>query len=155
MGAVKFYHVTQGTLEAAALALITRALDQGWRVMLRSPDRPRLERLDEALWLDPEDSFLPHGLEGGPQDADQPLLLGQGAAANGAQAVLLFPGMAVDPAEARGLERLWVMFGEDEAQKAAARTEWRGVVAAGLVAEYWSDAGGRWALQSASGAAGG
>ncbi len=153
MGAVKFYHVTRGTLEETAMALINRALGhERWRVMLRSPDRPRLERLDERLWLDPEDGFLPHGLEGGPQDADQPFLLGQGPAVNGAQAVLLFPGIRVDPAEAPGLERLWVLFEEDEAQKAAARTDWRAVVAAGLVAEYWSDEAGRWMLKTSSGA---
>ncbi len=153
MGAVKFYHIQTGTLEDAARQLITRALAQGWPVMLRGADRARLEDLDERFWLFPEDGFLPHGLEGGPQDADQPLLLGQGAAVNGARAVMLLSGVAVDPAEARAMERIWLLFeAGDAAQVTAARAEWRAVTAAGLVAEYWSDETGKWQMKAQSGA---
>lgn len=152
MGAVKFYHIQHGTLDEAAQALIARALQQGWRVMLRGPDRAVLQRLDERLWLLPEDSFLPHGLEGGPQDADQPLLLGQGAAVNGAQAVMLLAGMPVDPAEAQAMDRIWLLFeAADPAQVQIARAEWKAVTAAGLQAEYWSDAAGKWELKARAG----
>ena len=156
MGAVKFYHLTGRSLAEAARPILTQALSQGWRVMLRGPDRAVLERLDEQLWLEPKDSFLPHGLEGGPHDAVQPVLLGTGGAVNGARAVMLLAGSPVDPAEAQAMERVWLLFEEaDERQKQAARAEWKAVVAAGLVAEYWSDESGRWQMNTSSGGAAG
>ncbi len=146
-----FYHIGNLTLEETAISLAGRALARDWRVMLRGPDRAALERLDERLWLYPDDGFLPHGLEGGPYDADQPLLLGQGAAVNGARALMLLAGVSVDPEEARRMERVWLLFeAADAAQVAAARAEWRAVTAAGLAAEYWSDEGGRWARKAQS-----
>lgn len=153
MGAVYFYQLSHGSVEDTLRTLIGRSLDQGWRVMLRSPDRAALERLDERLWLEPEDGFLPHGMEGGPQDAAQPVLLGQGPVANAAQAVLLFGGARVDLAEAAITERTCLLFEEDDqALVQAARAEWKSVAAAGLVAAYWSDVSGRWEKKAESGA---
>ena len=154
MGVVNFYHLTRFSLDEVVVMLCSRALETGWRVMVRSPDRAALERLDERLWLTPEDGFLPHGLEGGPQDADQPVLLGQGPATNGAQALLLLGALPVDPAEAAALERVWLLFEDaDQAQVVAARGQWKAVTAAGLAAQYWADASGRWEKKAETGAA--
>ena len=148
MGAVNFYHLTRHGMDEVIDMLVPRALAQGWRVMIRSPDRAALERQDSRLWLEPEDGFLPHGLEGGPQDAEQPLLLGAGPAVNGAQAVLLLGPQPVDPAEVARLERLWLIFDEDQIQPA--RAQWKAVTTAGLAAQYWSDASGRWEMKAES-----
>lgn len=154
MGVVNFYHLSRHGVEETLRQLVQRALGQGWRVMVRSQDRAALERLDERLWLEPEDGFLPHGLEGGPQDADQPVLLGQGAAVNGAAAVVLLGG-PVDIAEAQAMQRVWLLFEEaDPAQVQAARGEWKAVTAAGLAAAYWADASGRWEKKAESGGSG-
>lgn len=151
MGVVNFYHLTRFTVDEVVTMLCGRALAQGWRVMIRGADRSALERLDDRLWLAPEDGFLPHGLEGGPQDADQPVLLGQGAVVNGARAVLLLGTQAVDPAEAAAMERVWLLFEDaDPAQVAAARGQWKAVTAAGLPAQYWADASGRWEKKAES-----
>ncbi|MCB5410094.1 DNA polymerase III subunit chi [Pseudogemmobacter faecipullorum] len=151
MGAVKFYHLQQNSLGDVARTLLGQALSQGWNVMLRGASRQRLERLDLALWQGPEDSFLPHGLEGGPHDADQPVLLGTGAAVNGARAVMLLAGSPVDPGEAGRMERIWLLFEDgDEDQMQIARAEWRAVTKAGLAAEYWSDETGRWVKKAES-----
>lgn len=151
MGAVKFYHLTNSSLEDAALMLLQGAFKQGWRVMLRGPQRAGLERLDQRLWTHPKGSFLPHGLEGGPHDAEQPLLLGQGPAVNGAKAMMLLAGCPVLPDEAQSMERVWLLFEDaNEAQKQAARAEWKAVSAAGLDAEYWADASGRWEKKAES-----
>ena len=156
MGAVLFYHLTQFSADAVVDMLVPKALDHGWRVMIRSPDVQTLKRLDDRLWLQSDDSFLPHGLQGGTQDADQPVLLGAGAPSNGAQAVLLLGAQAVDPAEAGGLERTWLVFdGGDEAQLAEARRQWKAVTAAGLAAQYWNDASGRWEKKAETAATGG
>lgn len=154
MGAVKFYHLTNHALDQAALMLIKGALKQGWRVMIRGSDRRALEALDERLWTAEPEGFLPHGLAGGDHDADQPVLLGEGAAVNGAKALLLLAGCKVDPEEAAGLERVWLMFEDKDAgQVQAARGEWKAVLASGLQAEYWADASGRWEMKAQAGGA--
>ncbi|MES2664797.1 MAG: DNA polymerase III subunit chi [Pseudomonadota bacterium] len=140
-----FYQLTRSSAQDTLTTILTRAVGQGWRVMIRSPDRARLERLDAALWLGPEDGFLPHGLQGGAQDADQPVLLGQGAASNGARGVMLLDGAETDLAEAQAMDRVWVIFdGADGAQLTQARAQWKRLTEAGLAAQYWSEDSGRW-----------
>jgi DNA polymerase III chi subunit, HolC len=87
MGVVMFYHLTRSSTADTVQSLVSRALAQGWRVMIRGTDHAALDRLDARLWLGPDDDFVPHGLQGGPLDADQPVLIGQGGVANGAQAL--------------------------------------------------------------------
>ncbi len=149
MALVLFYHLMRGTVEETAATLLPRALAQGWRVMLRGTDNARLDRLDAALWLGPEEGFLPHGREGGPQDSDQPVLLGTGAPVNGAHALMLVDGAVATLEEAGGMERVWLLFeGADEGALAAARDEWRRLTGAGIHAQYWSDEGGRWQMKT-------
>jgi DNA polymerase-3 subunit chi len=149
MGQVLFYHLLQAGLEETLRALLSRALEKGWRVMLRGTDPALLSALDEALWLHPDDGFLPHGLEGGPHDGAQPVLIGRGAAANGAQALLLVDGATASESELRAAERVWLLFdGSDADAVQAARGEWRRLAAAGLATQYWSDEGGRWQMKT-------
>lgn len=145
MAVALFYHLTRSTREETVTLLLNRALSAGWRVMLRGTDRAALERLDLALWVTPEDGFLPHGMEGGPQDADQPVLLGQGPIANGASALMLLDGAEVSVAEAEPLQRVWIVFdGLDGAAVARARGQWKALTAGGVAAQYWSEEGGKW-----------
>lgn len=140
-----FYHLTRSTEEDLIRLLITRAMAQGWRVMLRGTDDAALRRIDARLWTEGEASFLPHGMEGGAHDADQPVLIGRGAAANAAQGVILTGGALSDAAEAKGLARLWVLFdGADEAAVSGARALWRQLTDDGTDAEYWSEDSGKW-----------
>jgi DNA polymerase III subunit chi len=140
-----FYHLTRSTQDDLIHTLLTRALAQGWRVMVRGRDDAALARLDTRLWTVPEDGFLPHGLAGGPHDADQPVLLGQGDAVNAAQGVILIDGAVATPTEANALSRLWVVFdGADDAAVTQARALWRALTEAGVAAEYWSEDSGKW-----------
>jgi DNA polymerase-3 subunit chi len=153
MGVVMFYHLTRSTVGETAANLLTRALGAGWRVMVRGTDRAALEQLDEALWLSSDESFLPHGLEGGPHDADQPVLLGTGAIANAASCLMLVDGADVAADEARPLERVWLLFdGNDTEATARARGHWKALTAEGLAAQYWSEESGRWEKKAESAA---
>lgn len=147
-----FYHLTRSPPEATLAQLLPRALAQGWRVMVRGNDVQALDRLDGQLWLaGGEESFLPHGREGGPKDADQPVLLGQGALVNGARVLALVDGAGADDAEIATMERVWVLFdGADEARKAAARQQWKAMTEAGHAAQYWSEDGGKWEKKAES-----
>ena len=140
-----FYHLTRSTPQETMATILPRALSAGWKVMLRGTDVEALKALDAALWLHPDDSFLPHGLAGGAQDADQPILLGQGAIGNAAQGLMLIDGAETTADEAAPLQRVWVLFdGADEAALAGARRLWTNLTTAGLAAQYWSEDSGRW-----------
>lgn len=140
-----FYHLTRSTPQETMATILPRALSAGWKVMLRGTDLEALKALDAALWLHPDDSFLPHGLAGGAQDADQPILLGQGAIGNAAEGLMLVDGAETTPSEAAPLQRVWVLFdGADEAALAGARRLWTTLTSAGLAAQYWSEESGRW-----------
>jgi DNA polymerase III subunit chi len=147
-----FYHLTAEPAEALLPVLIGKALEAGLRVAVRAPDPARIEALDLALWRG--DGFLPHGVMGGPHDADQPALLVAGTVPAGAlpnrpDCLIALDGAPIDPAEAAGLDRALVVFdGGDPAQLATARGQWRALTAAGIAAEYWNRDGGRWACKA-------
>jgi DNA polymerase III subunit chi len=148
MGVVMFYHLTQSGADDTLLTLIGRARARDWRVMVRGRDAAHLARLDEMLWLQPADGFLAHGVAGGPMDADQPVLLGQGPVTNGARVLALIDGALLSVDEVAGLERVWVLF--DDADKTAvdaARGLWRQVTDAGHPAQYWTENSGIWQMK--------
>lgn len=140
-----FYHLTRSTPAETMTLLLPRAMAAGWNVMLRGTDEAALAALDMALWTQSDDGFLPHGLAGGPHDADQPILLGQGAIGNAAQGLMLIDGAETTPEEAAPLQRVWVLFdGADEVALNGARKLWTTLTSAGLAAQYWSEESGRW-----------
>lgn len=140
-----FYHVTQSSVDAVAVSLLNRALDQGWRIELRGPSRDRIEWYDQRLWLGSDDEFLPHGMIGGPHDALQPVLLSDRPAGAGFQAVMTVEGADVAPAEVSAHERVWILFdGRDQMAIERAREQWRTLTGAGIPAQYWSEETGRW-----------
>jgi DNA polymerase-3 subunit chi len=150
MGEAWFYHLTDSPLEATLPALLDRALSAGWRVAVRGTDPQRLRWLDEALWQ--REGFLPHGIAGGPYDADQPVLLTLARERpNGAACVMAVDGAEIDPAEAGAVSRAMLLFdGNDPAAVDAARTQWRRLTGAGVKAQYWAEAEGRWTKKAES-----
>ena len=154
MGTVMFFHLIQSAPADTLAINAPRAVGQGWRVMVRGTDPAALDQLDAALWLKGgDDSFLPHGIEGGPHDADQPVLLGLGGPANGAKVLALVDGAEATDAEIAAMERVWVLFdGNDDARLQAARAQWKTMTGAGHAAQYWSDESGRWEKKAESAA---
>lgn len=165
MASALFYHLTRSPAEALLPALIDKSQAAGWRIELRGVSPDRMQRLDELLWQG--DGFLAHGLAGGPHDARQPVLLtvGPGAAhagspdtgspdtarrpaeraANDPACLIALDGAEVVAGECALLDRVCILFdGNDPAAVDHARSQWRALTAAGLTAEYWSEAGGRW-----------
>ena len=154
MGAAYFYHLTGRRLEDVLPTLLERALAQGWRVAVRGGDAERLAALDEALWVRPADGFLPHGIEGGGREAEQPVLLttAPGAAANAPDCTFAVHGAGVDAREVAASARCGVVFdGTDDGELAAARALWKALAASGASAQYWAEADGRWEKRAESG----
>ena len=152
MGAAFFYHLTRDPVEVTLPMLLTRARGAGWRVVVRGTDPARIDWLDQKLWMG--EGFLPHGMAGGPHDADQPVLLTCASETpNGAACLMAVDGAEVSPDEAGAMERVCILFdGNDPAAVDAARGQWRDLTGAGIPAQYWSQAGGRWEKKAESGA---
>lgn len=147
MGKALFYHLTRAPVEVTLTTLAGKAMQQGWNVLVRGRDKDRIDWLDQKLWLTGGDeSFLPHGVSGGPQDADQPVLLTTGAEnANAASYIVSVDGADITASEVQSAERGVILFdGHDEAAVAHARTQWKTLTDAGCAAEYWSEETGRW-----------
>ena len=153
MGEAYFYHLTRRGLPETLTMLLERALDRGWRVAVRGRDAAALEALDQALWLGPEDRFLPHGLAGGAHDALQPVLLTTARdAANAPDCLMSVHGAEVSAAEVGALARVCVLFdGADAAAVGAARGQWKALKDAGAKAQYWSEEEGSWQMKAQTG----
>ena len=153
MGAAYFYHLTRAPLEVTLPVLLGKARQAGWRVVVRGADRGRLEWLDEKLWLGPDETFLPHGLAGGPHDGDQPVLLTTGSdAANAPDCLMTVDGAEVSADEVQSLERVCILFdGNDASAVQQARGQWKSLTEQGCAAQYWSQDSGRWEKKAESG----
>ncbi|WP_411889754.1 DNA polymerase III subunit chi [Yoonia sp. SDW83-1] len=144
MGAAYFYHLTDSPLEATLPMLISKARGAGWRVLVRGSDPALLKRLDDVLWQGPDDGFLPHGMAGGPHDADQPVLLGD-VPSDGFACVMSVGGADVSADEVTAVERVCILFdGHDGTALEHARGQWKALTDAGCAAQYWAQDGGRW-----------
>jgi len=146
MGAAYFYHLTTQPLERVLPMLLGKARSAGWRVEVRGRDADRMAALDAALWAGPEEGFLPHGLAGGPHDADQPILLTTGGgAANAPACIMSVDGAYVAAAEVQAMERVCVIFdGHVGDAVQVARDQWKALTQAGCAAQYWAQDSGQW-----------
>lgn len=134
---VWFYHLERSSLDQVLSDLLEKTLARGWRAMVRARDPLLLTSLDERLWTQRADSFLPHGVADGPDADRQPVLLTQGGDnRNAAQALFIVDG--ADLGDTSGLERCLIIFdGRDEPALARAREQWKLIKASGLEASYW------------------
>jgi len=150
MAQVMFYHLSHSPVEATLPLLLAKSLEAGWRVLVRGRAPALIDRLDRQLWISPAEGFLPHGIAGGPHDADQPVLLTVDdtpapAAPNRPACLIAIDNAAVSGDEAQVLDRVCILFdGADPAAIDAARAQWRALTGAGLPAQYWSEASGSW-----------
>ena len=144
MGAAYFYQLRDSPLEVTLPMLIGKARGAGWRVLVRAPDPLVLKRLDDVMWQGPEDGFAPHGLAGGPHDAQQPVLLGN-VPSDGFGCLMSVAGADVSEGEVAALERVCILFdGYDDAALSHARGQWKTLTDAGCAAQYWAQEDGRW-----------
>jgi len=149
---VLFYRLSSAPVEAALPAMLEASLDRGWRVLVRVGGAAGVAFLDERLWTWREDAFLPHGVAGGPEAARQPILLTTGRDnPNGAGVLMCVLGARAAAEEFAAFDRVCLIFdAADEAAVAAARDDWRAVVAAGHAATYWAQEDGRWVRKASS-----
>ncbi|WP_210527557.1 DNA polymerase III subunit chi [Rubellimicrobium arenae] len=142
-----FYQLNGDAPDAVLPRMLDMALQKGWRIEVRGPDRPRMERLDVALW-GPGDEFRPHGMAGGDHDADQPILLTVGTGDGRRECLMTLDGAPVSESEARSAQRVCIIFdGADPEALTTARSQWRSLTGAGLAARFYVREDGSWSLR--------
>lgn len=139
---IDFYHLTSAPLERVLPSICDKVVASGQRLLIVAAS-DRLPALDRELWTYAPEAFLPHGVAGGPRDADQPVLLSaETEAANGARNIAIADGEWRDAA--LSFDRAFFFF--DAATIDNARTSWRALKDRhGAERHYWKqDEDGRW-----------
>ena len=144
MGAVYFYHLTQHPLETTLPVLLQKAVAAGWRTEVRGTDAARMAWLDERLWVQQTDGFLPHALEGEAEASESPVVLSTEPVDN-VRCKMIVDGALVSAAEVQACERVCVLFdGHNLDATQAARNLWKTLTQSGCSAQYWSEESGKW-----------
>ncbi|MCJ8190034.1 DNA polymerase III subunit chi [Sphingomicrobium aestuariivivum] len=139
---VDFYQLDGGAT-GVLVALATKLMGAGERLIVVHDDPAELAGLDRKLWTEaPADSFLAHGVVDEGRDKDQPILLtGRTVAPNSARNIVIadgqWRGAALD------YDRAFYLFDEDTI--AGARAAWKELAGAeGVERHYWAREEGRW-----------
>ncbi|EGD59598.1 DNA polymerase III chi subunit, HolC [Novosphingobium nitrogenifigens DSM 19370] len=138
---VDFYQLTRDPAEQVVPLIARNTLGAGERLLVVSDDEQQLARISAGLWQKIPDSFLAHGLAGGPHDARQPILLGKAPQGdNGARFLALADGVW---RESEGMQRVFLLFPPERIDDA--RRTWRLLgQREGVERRYWRQDGGKW-----------
>ena len=75
MPEVWFYHLERSALEAVLPGLLEKSLERGWRALVRTTSKERVQALDDILWSYRDNSFLRAWRAHDPDPELQPVLL--------------------------------------------------------------------------------
>lgn len=137
---VRFYQLAASPFETVLVRIANKAWERGLRVCLRAADASHAHHLNDLLWRQPADGFLPHGLWNGGHVERQPLLIAPGVDdRNGASVIIL--GVAEPLAQPDRFDMV-VDFvpGGDPLARAASRDRYRHYRQLGCTLEYWIQA---------------
>ncbi len=141
---ILFYHLELHPLERVLPVLIEKSLERGWRVAVEASSPERVQRLNEVLWTYRDDSFLPHGVAGGDDDADQPVILTTEHDNPNAADVRFYVDRAIPDGKGT-YQRLVFMFdGHDPDAVTEARKAWKALRDDNELTYWQQDPGGRW-----------
>lgn len=148
MSEIRFYHMERQNLDQVLPALLTKALQNGHRILVKTRDAGEAERLNNHLWTFDPDSFLPHGSEKDGAPAAQPIWLTPGNDnPNGADLLILTPGTE---SENLGDFKLicTLLDGRNPADVEAGRKSWSAYKEAGHDLTYWQQGAKGWEKKS-------
>ena len=139
---VDFYQLTRDPAHLVLPAIANKVLEEGRRLLIISNDAEQLKAISSALWAWKPESFLAHDIAGQGNEAEQPILLSQSAAAeNSARLVAMADGEW--RADALSCDRAFYLFPPDCTDQA--REAWRALKDKdGVERRYWKQDGGKW-----------
>ena len=125
MSQIDFYHLTQSDVETALVMLVQKSLLAGKTVLVQCP-RPAAEAIDDALWVQEPDSWIPHGLDDAPGRDKASVWISSDSADETMSADFLFLLHGAERGDMRRFERVFNIFdGRSEAQVGQARSQWQ------------------------------
>jgi DNA polymerase-3 subunit chi len=107
-----------------ACRLTEKAVQQGHQVYINTESAMQLQQIDDLLWTFRAGSFLPHAVDDGEDNGEQPVLLAHGREPQDSHDVLVNLSNDVPPFFSR-FNRVAELVGGDEAQRAGARNRYR------------------------------
>ena len=139
---VDFYQLAGTPPEQVIASIAEKVLDSDGRLLVVAEDEAFLGKLDRMLWDQGSDSFLPHGLAGGAEDARQPVLLSTSPdAPNQARNMLIADGTWREAA--LSYDRSFYLF--DQSTLEGARLAWKLLAGRdGVERRYWAQEAGKW-----------
>jgi DNA polymerase-3 subunit chi len=149
MTEVRFYHLQSRTQNDVLPSLLSKAYEQGKRVVVKLRDKKEVSALDTYLWTFNVNSFLPHGSAKTIKDDDvvpvQPIwLTDKDENPNGADVLIIAQGAS---SGMHGEFSLCceMLDGHDEQAVSSARERWRAYKEKGFDVTYWQqDERGGW-----------
>ena len=139
---VDFYQLAGTPPEQVIATLAEKVLENDGRLLIVAEDEAQLARLDRQLWDQGSQSFLPHGVAGGTDDARQPILLSTSPdAPNQARNMLIADGQWREAALT--YDRSFYLFDNETLE--GARLAWKLLSGRdGVERRYWAREGGKW-----------
>lgn len=149
MTEIRFYHIQKKSAENVVFDLCERALTRGHKILIRTKDEAESLRLNDFLWTNKPDSFLPHGRPSDDNADIQPIIL---TATNDnphqADVIFLMPGCETENIENFTLV-CNILDGRDEEQITQGRARFKEWKAQGHTLSYWQQSEtGKWEQKS-------
>ncbi|MFA5040460.1 MAG: DNA polymerase III subunit chi [Bdellovibrionales bacterium] len=144
MTEIRFYHLTQKTLEQALPGLLEKTVERGLKAVVMTGSPERAEALTQQLWTYSPDRFLPHGnAKDGHADRQPIWITAEDERPNNADYLFLTDGAT--SARLNDYSRVCDIFnGGDEAALAAARRRWAAEKKDGHQLSYWQQTDTGW-----------
>ena len=152
---IGFYQLQSAEATGAVLArLLQKSRDAEKTIRVIAPE-VMLASLSQAIWSEPADSWLPHGIKGRDDDARDscPIWLSDDDTDSAKAEFYMYLGDKLPAPEVlanQGIERLFILFdGKDAERLTTARASWRAWKEAGHTLTYFAqDASGAWVKKS-------
>ncbi|MDH5722598.1 MAG: DNA polymerase III subunit chi [Alphaproteobacteria bacterium] len=137
MTEIRFYHLQRQNEHQVLPSLLSKALSNGHKIIVKCANDAEKEKLNEYLWTYNPDSFLPHGSNKDGNEKMQPIwLTAKDENPNGADVLIISQG-----AQAENMDDFTLccemLDGQDEDAVKDARTRWKTYKEQGFEVTYW------------------
>lgn len=152
MTELRFYHLQRQAVDQALPGLLTKALKNGHRIVVKVDDSEEASRLNAHLWTWRPDSFLPHGTREDGNDSYHPVWLTDGDDNPNDADILIVTGTARLPEEfsSRYTMCCFVFDERNEDALQRARQAWRAYSGDdALSLTYWQQGESGWEQKQA------
>ena len=125
MPQVDFYHLTTSDMAEALVMLVKKSQLAGKKVLVQCP-RPAAEAMDEALWKQDPESWIPHGLDDADGASHAHAWIMSVPEGSPISAEFLFLLHGAERPDMTSFERVFNLFdGRSDAQLSEARSQWQ------------------------------